>query len=97
MITRGRMSLRWPGIRYSDLVGRLKAILLTHLAPLDYHLFHSLNNYLSGKSFTNEADVRKALTDFFASHTPEFYLEGIEQLETRWKKVLDADGNYFED
>ncbi|GFW38196.1 histone-lysine N-methyltransferase SETMAR [Trichonephila clavipes] len=31
MITRRRMSRAWPGIRYSDLVGRLCVILLTHL------------------------------------------------------------------
>ncbi|GFV46916.1 histone-lysine N-methyltransferase SETMAR [Trichonephila clavipes] len=67
------------------------------LAPSDYHLFHSLDNYLRGKSFTNEADVGQALTDFFASHTSEFYRKGIEQPETRWQKVLDADGYYFED
>ncbi|XP_076053689.1 histone-lysine N-methyltransferase SETMAR-like [Oratosquilla oratoria] len=67
------------------------------LAPSDYHLFHSQDNHLRGKSFTNEADLRQALTDFFASKTPEFYRKGIEQLETRWQKVLDADGDYFED
>ncbi|XP_076063419.1 histone-lysine N-methyltransferase SETMAR-like [Oratosquilla oratoria] len=49
------------------------------------------------KSFTNEADLRQALTEFFASKTPEFYRKGIEQLETHWQKVLDADGDYFED
>ncbi|GFX28524.1 RNase H domain-containing protein [Trichonephila clavipes] len=60
-------------------------------APNDYHLFHSLDYHLRGKSFTNEADVRQAHTDFSASHIPEFYRKGIEQLETRWQKVLDAD------
>ncbi|GFY68332.1 histone-lysine N-methyltransferase SETMAR [Trichonephila inaurata madagascariensis] len=67
------------------------------LSPSNYHLFRSLENHIRGKSFTNEAEVRQALTDFFASHTPEFYSKGIEQLETRWQKVLDADGDYFED
>ncbi|GFX17621.1 histone-lysine N-methyltransferase SETMAR [Trichonephila clavipes] len=67
------------------------------LATSDYYLFHSLDNHLSGKSFTNEADVPQAFTDFFASHTPEFYRKGIEQLQTRWQKVLDGDGDYFED
>ncbi|GFU63328.1 histone-lysine N-methyltransferase SETMAR [Trichonephila clavipes] len=59
------------------------------LASSEYHLFHSLDNHFRGKSFTNEADVCQALTDFFASHTPEFYRKGIEQLETCWHKVLD--------
>ncbi|GFV30319.1 histone-lysine N-methyltransferase SETMAR [Trichonephila clavipes] len=63
------------------------------LAPSDYHLFHSLDNNHRGKSFTNEADVLQALRDFFASHTSEFYHKGIEQLETRWQKVLDAKGD----
>ena len=67
------------------------------LAPTDYHLFHFLDNHLRGKSFTNETDLRQALTNFFVSKTPEFYRKGIEQLETRRKKVLDADGDYFED
>ncbi|GFU05195.1 hypothetical protein TNCV_575271 [Trichonephila clavipes] len=31
MITQGRMSRGWPGIRYNDLVGRLCDILLIHL------------------------------------------------------------------
>ncbi|GFX66398.1 hypothetical protein TNCV_343721 [Trichonephila clavipes] len=57
------------------------------LAPLDYHLFHSLDNYLRGKSFTNET-----LVDFSASYTPEFYCKWIEQMEARWQKVLNADG-----
>ncbi|GFS44582.1 histone-lysine N-methyltransferase SETMAR [Trichonephila inaurata madagascariensis] len=67
------------------------------LARSGYHLFHSLDNQFRGKSFTNEADVRQVLTDFFESHTPEFYRKGIEQLETSWQKMLDADGDYFED
>ncbi|GFY66202.1 histone-lysine N-methyltransferase SETMAR [Trichonephila inaurata madagascariensis] len=98
MITRGRMLRGLPGIRYSDSVGSLCVILLTHLTlhhqipPLPF-----LDNHLRGKSFTNEAEVRKALVDFFVSHTPEFNRKGIEQLETRWQKGLDADGDYFED
>ncbi|GFY74977.1 histone-lysine N-methyltransferase SETMAR [Trichonephila inaurata madagascariensis] len=67
------------------------------LAPSDCHLFHSLDNHLRDKFFTKEADLRQALKDFFESHTPEVYRKEIEQLETRWQKVLDADGDYFED
>ena len=67
------------------------------LAPNDYHLFHSLDNHFLGKSFTNQTDLRQALTNFYASKAPEFYRKGIKQLKTRWQKVLDADGDYFED
>ncbi|GFW04516.1 histone-lysine N-methyltransferase SETMAR [Trichonephila clavipes] len=66
---------------------------LRKLPPLPF----SLDDHLRGKSFTNVADVRQDLTDFFASHTPEFNRKGIEQLEPRWQKVLDGDSDYFED
>ncbi|GFY56452.1 histone-lysine N-methyltransferase SETMAR [Trichonephila inaurata madagascariensis] len=69
----------------------------TDLAPSDYHLFHSPDSHIRGKYCTNEADVRQAFTDFFASHIPEFYRKGIEQLKTLWRKGLDVDGDYFED
>ncbi|XP_035212273.1 histone-lysine N-methyltransferase SETMAR-like [Stegodyphus dumicola] len=66
-----------------------------NLAPTDYHLFHSLDNPLRGKSFNNQSDLEKALTDFFVSKTPDFYRDVIAQLATCWQKVLDADGDYF--
>src|SRR5215813_3425618 len=99
MTTPGRMSREWPGIPYSDLAGRLCAILLTQLTLLHQITTFStpLGNHLRGKSFTNAAGLRQELTNFFASKTPEFYRKGIAQLETRWQKVLDADGAYFED
>ena len=53
------------------------------LAPSDYHLFHSLDNHLRGKSFTNEADLCQALTDFFASKTPTFTARGLNS----WRHV----------
>ncbi|GFY39046.1 histone-lysine N-methyltransferase SETMAR [Trichonephila inaurata madagascariensis] len=65
------------------------SLLSRHRRASDYRLFHFLDNHLRGKSFSNEADLRQALTDFFVS--PEFYRMRIEQLETRWQKVLDTD------
>lgn len=51
------------------------------LAPTDYHLLRSLDNHLCGKSKANEADLRQALTGFFASKTLDFYYQGTAQLE----------------
>lgn len=31
------------------------------------------------------------------SKSPDFYCQGIAQLEAPWQKVLNADGDYFED
>ncbi|GFX58975.1 hypothetical protein TNCV_806791 [Trichonephila clavipes] len=46
-----------------------------------------MDNHLRGKSFTNEADMGQAVTDFLASHIPEFCRKEIEQLEKRWQKM----------
>ena len=40
------------------------------LGPIDYHLFHYLDNHLRGKSFTNKTDLRQALTNFFCFQNP---------------------------
>ncbi|PRD24507.1 UNVERIFIED_CONTAM: Histone-lysine N-methyltransferase SETMAR [Trichonephila clavipes] len=66
------------------------------LAPSDNLLFHFLDNHVRGKSFTNEAHVRQALTDKFASPNTSFNAR-VLKLKTRWQKMLDADGNYFEE
>ncbi|KFM74002.1 Histone-lysine N-methyltransferase SETMAR, partial [Stegodyphus mimosarum] len=33
------------------------------LAPTDYHLFHSMDNHLRGKSINNQPHLEKTLTD----------------------------------
>lgn len=43
------------------------------LAPSDYHLFLSLQNFLNGKKFKNEDDIKQALVQFFASKDETFY------------------------
>ena len=37
------------------------------LAPLDYHLLRSLQNFLNGQEFRNEAEVKSAIKTFFDS------------------------------
>ncbi|GFX25469.1 histone-lysine N-methyltransferase SETMAR [Trichonephila clavipes] len=53
------------------------------LAPSNYHLFHYLDNHLRGKSFTNEAELRKALADIFAPPPPSFTARGLNN----WRHV----------
>ena len=36
------------------------------LAPSDYHLFRSLQNFLNGKNFSNNDDLKSHLAEFFA-------------------------------
>ena len=42
------------------------------LAPSDYHLFFSLQNFLRGKNFKNKEDIKQALVNFFASKDETF-------------------------
>ena len=65
------------------------------LAPSDYYLFRSLQNFLDGKTFTSNEEVKNHLDQFFASKEQKFYERGIMLLPERWQKVLDQNGQYI--
>jgi len=65
------------------------------IAPSDYHLFLSLQHFLSGKEFKNKDNVHTGMSDFFASKSKDFYRRGIEELPQRWETVIENDGNYI--
>ena len=65
------------------------------LAPTDYKLFHSLENYLDKKKFNNEQGVSLAIANFFDQKSPEFYEQGILSLPEHWRQVIDNDGTYI--
>lgn len=67
------------------------------LAPSDYHLFRSMQHGLRDVKFKNLEEVKNWVGVFFDSKPAEFYLEGIKNLLNRWRKVIDADGDYFPD
>lgn len=67
------------------------------LAPSDFHLFRSLENFLRGKSFDNEECINNALVNFFQSKPSEFYNSGIKKLVKRWAEVIENNGNYILD
>ncbi|GFW86122.1 histone-lysine N-methyltransferase SETMAR [Trichonephila clavipes] len=65
------------------------------LSPLDYYLFRSFTNFLDGKTFTSNEEVKTHLVQFFASKDQKFYERGIMLLPERMKKVLDQNGQYI--
>ena len=67
------------------------------LAPSDYYLFRSLEHSLREKSFSNVDDLKNHLDEYFESKPQSFYRDGIRQLPIKWAKVIDNNGNYFED
>ncbi len=66
------------------------------LAPSDYHLFPQLKRHLGGMRFTNDADLQKEVSKFFAERTPAFWKMGISKLRDRYSKCQDRAGDYVE-
>ena len=66
------------------------------IAPSDYHLFRSMQNALSGVHFRAFEEVRKWVDNFIASKDETFFASGIRKLPERWLKVIDNDGDYFD-
>ncbi|CAK9833798.1 Mariner Mos1 transposase [Anthophora retusa] len=67
------------------------------MAPSDYHLFRSLQHHLADRHFERLEEIRQCIDDFNASKPVSFYREGIRQLPKRWQKVIDANGDYYDD
>ena len=66
------------------------------IAPTDYHLFCSMEHFLRGKIFNNDADVDAAVRNFFNEKPACFYRRGIELLPSRWQRVIDNNGDYID-
>ncbi|GFV67472.1 histone-lysine N-methyltransferase SETMAR [Trichonephila clavipes] len=54
------------------------------LAPSDYYLFRSFQNFLDGKTFTSNEEVKNHLNQFFANKDQKFHERGIMLLPERW-------------
>ncbi|XP_047364411.1 histone-lysine N-methyltransferase SETMAR-like [Vespa velutina] len=67
------------------------------IAPSHFHLFRSLQHFLSGKKFENLGDVENAISSYFTQKPIDFYRSGIENLHIRWQKVVDNEGDYIID
>lgn len=67
------------------------------LAPTDFHLFRSLNNYLQDKHYDDQKILKTDLKNFFKAKSQEFYRDGIHSLPERWRKVVANEGAYVVD
>ena len=67
------------------------------LGPSNYHLFRSLQHSMSQQSFKNDEEVRKSIDFFISSKEESFFCKGIHKLREKWAKVINSNGDYFED
>lgn len=65
------------------------------LAPSDYKAFLSLQNWLNGKEFATEAELRQSIQDWVDSRSAGFWVMGFVDLPNRWEKVIEYEGDYF--
>uniref|UniRef100_A0A0N5CE35 Histone-lysine N-methyltransferase SETMAR n=1 Tax=Strongyloides papillosus TaxID=174720 RepID=A0A0N5CE35_STREA len=66
------------------------------LSLTDYHFFKHLNNFLTDKVFRNDDDIKTAFEAFVESRSPDFYVNGINKLLSRWQQCVYCNGSYFE-
>ena len=64
------------------------------LAPSDYHLFRSLQNFLNGKKLANKRAAENHVAKFFATKLQKFYTDRIMKLPEKWQNVKDNNGTY---
>ena len=64
------------------------------IEPLDFHLFRSLQNSLSGKNFNPLEDCKRYLEQFFAQKDKKFWEDGIMKLPEKWHKVVEQKCEY---
>uniref|UniRef100_A0A0N5B5G0 HTH_48 domain-containing protein n=1 Tax=Strongyloides papillosus TaxID=174720 RepID=A0A0N5B5G0_STREA len=62
------------------------------LSPTDFHFFKHLNNFLTKKIFRNDEEAKTAFEAFIECRSPDFYVDGINKLVSRWQRCIDCSG-----
>ena len=65
------------------------------IAPLDSHLFQSLQNSFNGKNFNSLEYCKRHLEQFFAQKDKKFWGDGIMKLPEKRQKVVEQKGEYI--
>jgi len=66
------------------------------LAPSDFYLFRHLKKHLRGERFNNKDDLKAAVTNFLNEKPTDFFQKAFSELVVRWRKCVNAEGNYIE-
>ena len=73
---------------------RIHLLYSPDIAPLDFHLFRSLQNSLNEKNFDSLEDCNRHLEQFFAQKDKKFWENGIMKLPGKWQKVVEQNNEY---
>lgn len=66
------------------------------LSPCDYHLFGPLKEYLGGKRFKSDKEVKQNVEQWLRQRPKNFFEAGIRKLPERWEKCIMKEGDYLE-
>ncbi|GBL94827.1 hypothetical protein AVEN_197511-1 [Araneus ventricosus] len=66
------------------------------LAPNDFHLFRHLKHHLGGNHYSDDEDMKTAVTSWLSEQAASFYEEGIRNLVVRYDKCLNKLGSFVE-
>ena len=89
-------------VKTLDLLNRFGWEIFSHppyspdLAPSDYHLFSKLKEFLGGKQFAGDDELKDAVNRWLNELAAEEYDEGILKLVNRYDKCLNSYGDFVE-
>ena len=66
------------------------------LAPIDFHLFPKLKEFLGGRCFRSSKEMKDAIQQWLKGLVIEVCDEGIQKLITGCDKCLNGGGKYVE-
>jgi hypothetical protein len=64
------------------------------LAQSDFHLFPKLKEFLGGRRFKSDEEVKDAVKEWLNGLAAEVYDEVIQKLVTRYDKCLNVGSDY---
>lgn len=67
------------------------------MAPADFFLFPRIKTVLKGIRFGSTEAIQDAVTRALAEVPVEAFQDAYRAWQSRWKKCVDAQGNYFEE
>jgi hypothetical protein len=66
------------------------------LAPSNFQLFPKLKEFLGGRRFKSDEELKDALKEWLNGLAAAVYDEGIQKLVTRYDRCLNVGGDYVE-